>query len=607
MKTITTLLLFLLFFTGNIFAIAGGGCSNNVYYVSQVDNTSDVNDCYSEPGCGFQQALDLAAADNCDSTIYVKSGIYNISNTLIYSVADGDGKLTIMAEDPSNKPILDGGDSVQIMNINNDNDNNGGDDGDNITIKNFIFQHGKIDDGGGLYVHTKNSIATIDGCEFRNNYAENNGGGVFASGTLTFTHNTFSGNTTNGWGGGVGAYGRSTFINNIFNENSAKFGGGVFANGTSTFNNNVFKSNSVKWLGGGVYVAVETTISIFTNNTFNGNSAWNGGGIFSTGIYFGGDLYTYNNIFWENSADNGDDIYVSSDYSSNKANIYNNDFSCNDFKGNSDCLKVEGGTYKHDNNISADPLFVDPDNGDFHLQPDSPCINKGDNNAPSLPDTDFEGDNRIIEGTVDIGADEFNPFSYDDGDDISSSIEDGVPTPGGGTGDGNNDGINDSFQGYVTSLKSITDDYVTFETGSNYQFGNFQNGQPQSDAPSGIVFPYGMFSFEISNIDEGSTVTIKLYVPRNTNITGYWKKNQTTGKWENIAQSIDHNSVSGKTVITFQLTDNGDYDEDNTLGLIIDQGGPGYPMVSVPTTGPIGTLLLFMLLGFLGLKMYKKI
>ncbi len=75
MKTITTLSLFLLFFTGNIFAIAGKGCSNNVYYVSQVENTSDVNDCYSlDRGCEFQQALDLAAVDNCDSTIYVKSG-----------------------------------------------------------------------------------------------------------------------------------------------------------------------------------------------------------------------------------------------------------------------------------------------------------------------------------------------------------------------------------------------------------------------------------------------------------------------------------------------------------------------------------------------------
>ncbi len=571
MKTITTLLLFLLFFTGNIFAVAGGGCSNNVYYVSQVDNTSDVNYCYSEPGCGFQQALDLAAGDNCDSTIYVKSGTYNITIPLTYIVADGDGKLTIMAHDPSNKPVLDGGDSVQIMVINNDNDNNGGDDGDNITIKSLIFQHGER---GGLLVQVKDSIVIIDGCEFSNNSA-NYGGGALIVGSSIFTNNTFS-------------------------ENFAGNGGGVFAVGISTFKNNVFNNNIANWWGGGAFIVGPST---FTNNTFSENSADIGGGLFLNLSDSESNLYVYNNIFWENSAD---DILVSSQYSSNEINIYNNDFSCNDFDGNINCLKVEGGIFNHANNINKDPLFVDPDNGDFHLQPDSPCINKGDNNAPSLPDFDFDRQPRIMGETVDMGADEFL-VSYDDGDSVNSSIEDGVPTPGGGTGDGNNDGTNDSLQGYVTSLKSITDDYVTFETGSNYQFGNFQNSQPPSDAPSGIVFPYGMFSFEISNIDEGATVTIKLYVPRNTNITGYWKKNQTTGKWENIAQSIDHNSVPGKTVITFQLTDNGDYDEDNTLGLIKDQGGPGYPMVSVPTTGPIGTLLLFMLLGFLGLKMYKRI
>ena len=27
--------------------------------------------------------------------------------------------------------------------------------------------------------------------------------------------------------------------------------------------------------------------------------------------------------------------------------------------------------------ISEDPLFVDPDNGDFHLQAESPCIDTG--------------------------------------------------------------------------------------------------------------------------------------------------------------------------------------------------------------------------------------
>ena len=28
-------------------------------------------------------------------------------------------------------------------------------------------------------------------------------------------------------------------------------------------------------------------------------------------------------------------------------------------------------------NISADPLFANPEKGDFRLQPDSPCINSG--------------------------------------------------------------------------------------------------------------------------------------------------------------------------------------------------------------------------------------
>jgi len=36
-------------------------------------------------------------------------------------------------------------------------------------------------------------------------------------------------------------------------------------------------------------------------------------------------------------------------------------------------------------NIDADPLFVDPENNDYHLQSESPCINSGD------PDTDGDG------------------------------------------------------------------------------------------------------------------------------------------------------------------------------------------------------------------------
>jgi len=69
-------------------------------------------------------------------------------------------------------------------------------------------------------------------------------------------------------------------------------------------------------------------------------------------------------------------------------------------------------------NISEDPRFVAPANGDYHLRPDSPCVDAGTNG--STPEMDFEGDPRPLNGDLygpivtDMGMDEFhmgmNPF-----------------------------------------------------------------------------------------------------------------------------------------------------------------------------------------------------
>jgi len=56
-------------------------------------------------------------------------------------------------------------------------------------------------------------------------------------------------------------------------------------------------------------------------------------------------------------------------------------------------------------NISADPLLGDLRYGNTHIQPDSPCVDAG-NNADAFADFDIDGEPRIQGGTVEIGADE---------------------------------------------------------------------------------------------------------------------------------------------------------------------------------------------------------
>lgn len=200
-------------------------------------------------------------------------------------------------------------------------------------------------------------------------------------------------------GGGMYNYSSSPTLNNCtFIGNMGQVGGGGMFNWGSSpaLTNCLFIDNIGVDYGGGMY-NYDSSSPILTNCTFSGNTGGQGGGVFN----HSSSLSLTNCIIWENRATNelgsANEIYNSSGSSClvSYSNIQGSGGSGGSW--NTDCGTDNG------NNIDSDPLFVS--DGDLHLSADSPCIDAGD---PSITDgTDMDGEVRVFNGVVDMGADEF--------------------------------------------------------------------------------------------------------------------------------------------------------------------------------------------------------
>jgi hypothetical protein len=240
--------------------------------------------------------------------------------------------------------------------------------------------------------------ARVDGFAMTNGSAAS-GGGVCCehlgeSGVIA--NNLIRGNEASHGGGICGSWTSSPLIlSNVIVGNQGNYAGGIYCSYDSspTIVGNIVSGCTAAFYAGGIYCA--WCAAAITNNTVVGNEAgWYGGGIV---CYAKGNALVGNNIVSGNRTD-GDGGGIWSDDTSFPS------LSHNDFWGNApnDYVGCEPG----EGDISADPVFADLGEGDFHLKAGSPCIDAGSNSAPGLPETDWDSEDRVADGIVDIGADE---------------------------------------------------------------------------------------------------------------------------------------------------------------------------------------------------------
>lgn len=312
-------------------------------------------------------------------------------------------------------------------------------------VTNCILINNAAQSGGGI------SGGTVDGCRLVNNFAGEGGGAYNA----TVNNCTLTNNSVAGSGGGVAG---GVLSDCLIVGNSASSGGG--ANG-GVLNRCVLSNNVALYDGGG------GNNSILNYSLISSNAAGSGGG--AAGGTLNGCILVSNVVFNSGGGASGSNLRgcaVSGNFAAyaaggvsggtavnctivgNIAGVFAGGVaSCNltnsvvffNSATNGENFKTEWNPIFYNScttplpesgsvNFTNAPLFVDEGSGDLRLQSDSPCINAGNNSYATASGTDLDGNLRVVGGTVDVGAYEFQSpssvLSY------AWAHQNGLPTDG---------------------------------------------------------------------------------------------------------------------------------------------------------------------------------
>jgi hypothetical protein len=175
---------------------------------------------------------------------------------------------------------------------------------------------------------------------------------------LLISHSVISHNTGHN-GAGLAAYGRHITLEHCtFRANRAQYDGGAVAVASATLRNCIIADNIAGARGAALVV-------------------------------YGGDISMQNCVVTRNSSSSGETLFFTHRGSLNLTNcvVWSNPVQ-HVFGGTGQFAAVYSdvqGGYQGMGNIDADPLFVDPERGDFQLDAGSPCTEAGD---PYQLDTD---------------------------------------------------------------------------------------------------------------------------------------------------------------------------------------------------------------------------
>jgi beta propeller repeat protein len=346
----------------------------------------------------IQQAID--ACDDGD-TVIVNPGVY-------YETINFGGRdIVVTSKDPNDPKVV----GYTIINA----------DGDGTVV---TFENGESSRAVLTGFTITGGVGTVEqgsGEDYKWMY----GGGIMCRwGSPVITRNVIMNNHVpyvnqqmgNRWvytwsyGGGIYCSNGAVVTHNIVYNNSAYEGGGICAGSATVANNIVFGNSAV--YGGGVYVSY----SSLENNTIVGNDCsmepdyGDGGNVYAWLAYEGGTTIR-NNIICD--AGSGGGLYYSGRVWKDMIrfnDVWNNtpaNYAFQDPRTYDDIYGAGADLTGRYGNISVDPLFLDPWNRNFHLQPASACVSAGDPNFVAAPGAqDIDREPRVFALRVDIGADE---------------------------------------------------------------------------------------------------------------------------------------------------------------------------------------------------------